>query len=404
MEFRFSDEEEDLRSAVADFAQKELVEKDFDRSSGLPRHLVKQMGDLGFFSLGVPEDHGGEPATWVDIGILVEEIAKGDIALALLSILSYQVSLLLSEKAEKQLAEKWVPRLVTGQKLGSMSVTEPTAGSDLMTMVTAAARDGDGYRISGEKCPVSFGMEADFTILCAPTMDNDQNAALTLFLVPLDLAGVTRSPVAVTGIHASAPASLILDNVTLPAEYRLGGEGEGTELLRKYGLRSDIGRILCGLACLGLGQTALKLAMSYSRERVAFRRPISQFEAISARIAEDATLVEAGKWLCYRALSLKDRGLPNMKEAAMCGWWCAQNAYQVIEDALLIHGHAGYSDDHPFQQMLRDVLAFQMIPGTKQLLQLAVAREVIGDVAIPREMNAAARKTLSRDIAAKGAV
>lgn len=386
MEFRFSNQEKDLRSAVSAFAQKELVKKESERIIGVPGQIVRQMSDLGFFSLKIREEYGGEAASWVDIGILVEETAKGDIGLAYYMMVTYEVNLLLSTYGQKQIIEEWLPDLVRGEKSGSIAVTEPDAGCDLSAMTTVAVRDGDSYLISGEKCPVSFGMQADCSILFAPIVTEAEAIGMTAFFVPLYLPGIARVPLPTSGLLASTPASLAFDSVRVPASCRLGDEGQGRALNKRYGLFSDLSQILCALASLGLCQAALKLAVSYARERPAFGRPIGQFQAISGRIAEDATLVEAGRWLCYRALSLKDQNLRNAKEAAMCGWWCVSNAYRIIEDALLIHGHAGYSDDHPFQQMLRDVLAFQMIAGTEQTLQLAIAEEVIGNVAVPREM------------------
>jgi len=352
----------------------------------VPTYIIKKMSDLGYFSLKIPGEYGGESANWVDIGILIEEIAKGDIGLAYFMMLSYEINLLLSTYGEKQIIEKWVPDLVNGRKLGCISLTEPEVGCDLTAMTTVAVRDGDSYLISGEKCPVSFGMQADFSIFFASTVNEGKTMGITSFFVPLDLPGVTRSPIATTGLLSSAPVSLIFDKMRIPIAYRLSKEGEGPDLNRRYGLFSDLSQILCALASLGLCQAALKLAISYSKERAAFGRPIGQFQAVSGKIAEDATLIEAGRWLCYRALWLKDQNLPNTGQAAMCAWWCPQNAYQIIEDALLIHGHSGYSDDHPLQQMLRDVLAFQMIAGTGQVLKLLIAEDVIGRVAIPKEM------------------
>ena len=386
MDFSFSREEEDVRSAVREFVQKELAERDLDQTGELPVHILRQMSDLGFLSLKMAEEYGGEPASWVDIGILVEETAKGDISLAYFTIVSYLAGLSLSARGERRIAEKWVPELVKGRKHGSISLTEPDAGCDTSTMATVAVRDGECYVINGTKCPVSFGMQADFTILFASTVSESGATGMTGFFVPLDLPGVKRVPLAVTGLLSSTPASLTFDNVVVPLVNRLGQEGEGPDLDKNHCFSSDLSQILCALATVGLSQAALKLAVSYSKKRMAFGRPIGQFEALSGRIAEDAVLIEAGRWLCYRSLSLKDRGLQNTKEAAMCGLFCPRNAYRIIEDALLIHGHSGYSDDHPFQQMLRDVLAFQIIAGTEQMLQLAIAVDVIGKVALPKEM------------------
>ena len=137
-------------------------------------------------------------------------------------------------------------------------------------------------------------------------------------------------------------------------------------------LLSDLNRIIAGLISLGAAQTALRSATQYAKERVAFGRPIIKFEGLSGKLAEHATYIEAARWLCYRALSLKDRDEPHTKEAAMCGWWCPKIAYDAIQDSLLIHGHAGYSDDHPFQQMLRDIVGFEMISGAENMLKLMI--------------------------------
>ncbi|MCX5814826.1 MAG: acyl-CoA dehydrogenase family protein [Proteobacteria bacterium] len=386
MEFTFSDEEKDLRRAVSDFVQKEITEKDLNRPECIPKDVMEKMGDLGLFALRIPETFGGKPGSWVDIGILVEEIARGNASLAFLTMLFYEVSLLLAGCGTPQIAEEWMPRLAKGAKLGSIALTELESGSDTSIITTLAIRDGNYYVINGEKCPVSFGMQADFTILFAKTLGETGAGGITAFLVPLELPGIKRTPFPNTGLLSSTPASLVFDNVRIPAYYRIGREGEGLEINQKHGLFSDLNQILAALVSVGVCQTALRLAVLYARERVAFGRPIAQFQAISGKIAEDSTLLEAGRWLCYRGLYLKDRGLPNTKEAAMSGWWCPKVAFEIVEDSLLIHGHSGYSDDHPFQQMLRDVLAFQMIAGRGQVLKLSIARDVIGEVAVPGEL------------------
>jgi cyclohexanecarboxyl-CoA dehydrogenase len=185
----------------------------------------------------------------------------------------------------------------------------------------------------------------------------------------------------------STPASFTLKEVKVPVKYRIGDEGQGFQINTKLGFFSDFNQVISGLVSLGLAQTAISLAASYAKQRTAFGRPLAKFEAISGKIAEDATLIEAGRWLCYRALWLKDRGLPNAKEAAMCGWWCPKVASQVVGDALLIHGHAGYIVDHPFQQMLRDVIAFEIIAGSEQILKLIIAQRTIGKTAVPNALS-----------------
>jgi cyclohexanecarboxyl-CoA dehydrogenase len=250
-------------------------------------------------------------------------------------------------------------------------------------MKTRALRDGDFYVLAGEKSPVSFGMDADFALLFAKTEPDGGAGKISAFLVPLDYSGITRSRNTNMGLLPSPSAEIKLNEVRIPVKYRIGKECEGYIINRNLGLSSDFVRILSGLIPLGLAQNALGLAISYAKKRTAFGKPIGQFQAISGKIAEAATMIEMGRWLCYRALWLKDQGLPHTKEAAMCSWWCPISAYRVIEDALLIHGHAGYSEDHPFQQMLRDVVAFEMIGGTKEMMQLVIAEKTVGKSAIP---------------------
>lgn len=387
MEFKFSKKEELLQWAVNDFAEKELTDKALVTLDHVPKNIIKKMGDLGFFGLRIPEKYKGKPATWVMIGILAEEIAKANIACAYWVMLSYEVNLLLATYGTEEAKEEWLCNLVEANQLGCFSATESYAGSDMSAIETKAIRDQDFYLISGEKKPISFGMQADVAVLFVKNNSEAGIRGISSFLVPVDSPGITKSSIKNMGLFPSAPASFILDKVRVPVKYRIGDEGEGSHLHTYMGFLSDFHQIISGIISLGAAQAAMRLAIAYSKQRVAFGRPIAKFEAVSEKIAEDATLIEAARWLCYRALALKDQGLLNTKEAAMCGWWCPKVAFQVIEDALLIHGHTGYSDDLPLQQMLRDIVAFEMISGTENILKLIVSHETIGSVAVPDHLS-----------------
>jgi len=390
VEFSFSKEEKLLQMAVNDFARKELANKEFNTLDHAPREIIEKMGDLGFLGLKMPEKYGGTSGSWIDIGIITEEIAKQNISIAYLMMLCYEFSLALARHGNEEVIEEWLPGLCTGRKLGCISVTEPGCGSDVAAIRTGAVRDVGFYIISGEKGPISFGMQADVAMVFVKTNSEIGPKGITAFLVPVDLPGITKSSIKSMGVLPSAPASFKLKEVKVPIKYRIGEEGEGFQINTSLGFFSDLNRVISGLISLGLAQTAMTLATSYAKQRTAFGRPIANFEAVSCKIAEDATFIEASRWLCYRALWLKDQGLPNAKEASMCGWWCPKVAFQAIGNALLIHGHAGYSDDLPFQQMLRDVTAFEIIAGSEQILKLIIAQSIIGKAAIP--------DVLSRDI------
>jgi cyclohexanecarboxyl-CoA dehydrogenase len=383
MDLNFTKEERDIKRAASNFAQKELVEQKIETMDLLPIDSVKNMGDLGFLGMTIPEEYGGVPANWVELGIVSEEMAKGSVAMAYLLMVTWGAGLLLATYGKVEAKRKWLPDLCQGTKIGCISVTEPDCGSDFAAIKTKAIRDGDFYILSGEKSPVSFGTQADFAILFAKTDLEGGVNGITAFLVPLDIPGITKSFIMNMGLLPASSIDLKLDEVRIPVGNRIGREGEGFDINMSLGLSSDFFRILSGLVPLGLAEAALSLAITHAKNRMAFGRPIAQFQAISGKISEDATLIEMGKWLCYRALWLKDQGLTPTKDAAMCSWWCPKSAYQIIEDALVIHGHAGYSDDYPFQQMLRDVIAFEMIGGTEEAMKLIIAQKVIGRDSVP---------------------
>jgi cyclohexanecarboxyl-CoA dehydrogenase len=382
MEFSFSKEEELWQWAVKDFVERELAPREFTNFDGAFRNVIKKMAELGFSSLNMPEKCGGNPGNWVMLGILAEEIAKVNMTLAYSVMISYEVALSLAMYGTHEAKEEWLTGLINGSRLGCIAMTEPDAGTDFGAITAAAVKDGDCYLVSGEKVPVSFGMPADVA-LCFVKTGSESTKSVTAMFIPLDLPGVSRLPLRTMGLSLSSPASIRFEGVQIPAKYRFGKEGEGISVNETTCFHSTLHQTISGLIALGAAQTALRLAIRYSKERCAFGRPIGQFEAISGKIAEDATVIEAGRWLCYRALFLKDQGSPNDKEAAMCGWWCPKTAHQVIQDSLLIHGHAGYCDDHPFQQMLRDTVAFEMISGTEHILKLIIGHETMGSVAVP---------------------
>jgi cyclohexanecarboxyl-CoA dehydrogenase len=382
VDFNFSEEEKLLQWAVKDFAGRELAPKQMTEFDGPFRDAIRHMGSLGFLGVTLPELYGGDPANWVMLGIVVEEIARVNACVAYFILVSHEVASTLAAFATEETKQKWLPGLIQGGVIGCISATEPGAGTDFGAIQTRADNHGDRYLITGTKGPVSFGMRADMALTFATTGSKGGKEA-TAFAIPLSLPGINRFAMPTMGLSASAPASLIFDGTSIPTECRIGEEGEGRHVNAATGLLSGVNQIASALIALGVAQTALLSAVHYSKERTAFGRPIGKFEAISQKIAENMTFLEAGRWLCYRALSLKDRGIPHAKEAAMCGWWCPKISCQAIQDSLLIHGHSGYCDDHPFQQMLRDVVAFELISGTEQMLKLVIGKEAIGPTGVP---------------------
>jgi cyclohexanecarboxyl-CoA dehydrogenase len=247
-------------------------------------------------------------------------------------------------------------------------------GSDAANLACRATRDGDHYVISGEKSGISLAMVAHAAVLFARTGATGARG-ISAFLVPLDLPGVSRSPLRDMGSRCIARAVLSFDGVRVPASHRLGQEGSGFyQVMQGF----DYNRILIALGCLGAAQASLEETMTYVKERKAFGRMLAQFEGVSFPIAEAATQIDAARLLCHRGLWLADRGQPHTKESAMVKWWAPKLAVEVIHQCLLLHGHYGYTDEFPFEQRMRDVIGLEIGDGTAEVMKVIVARELMG--------------------------
>jgi cyclohexanecarboxyl-CoA dehydrogenase len=380
--FSFSEEQEMLRTMVRDFARRELAPtvKERAKLDAVPRELILKVGELGLLGLNLPSEYGGTEADWVSCGIVAEELAKVDSAVCALPHQVIGCGLTLMQ-GNPNIIRDWLPRLIRGEIMIAQCITEPGCGSDAAAMQCRAVKEGDKYRIRGEKTAITtFGLQVDAALVFAKTDPTQGARGITAFLVPLDSPGIERSLLKHTGLKPFGAASIIFDNTPVPEEYRLGEEGEGFRFMLK-GL--DFIRASVGLEALGAAQAALEETISFTRERHAFGRPIAKFEGVSFKIAEGATLIDAARLLCYRALWLKDQGLPNVKEIAMCKWFATKVAFDVVHDALLTHGHVGYSEEFPMEQRLRDVLGLQITDGTTEIQKMVIARELIGDEALP---------------------
>lgn len=366
---------------MREFARRELLPgaKQRAKLDYLPREITTKLGERGLLGMNLPEEYGGQPADWVSVGIAEEEIARVDFPL---SILPHHVigSALAILQGGREVQEEWLPPLIKGEKMVCLCVTEPDCGSDAAAIKTKAIRSGDHYVLQGEKTSITFGRQAEVGLVFAKTDPTQRARGISAFLVPLDLPGISRSFFPDMGCQPWGRASLILDNVSVPLKYRLGEEGQGFyTVMRQF----DFIRVCLGLDALGAAQAALEEAMTYARQRTAFGKPIAKFEGVSFKLAEDATLIEAARLICYRTLWLRDQGLPHTKESAMAKWFAPKVAVRAIHDALLIHGHIGYSAEHPLEQRLRDVIGLEMADGTAEIMKLIISRELMGKEFLP---------------------
>jgi cyclohexanecarboxyl-CoA dehydrogenase len=381
MELAFTPEQEELIRTLRNFARKELQPRSarWDKSGEFPREAWRQMGELGLLGLRTPAAYGGQEADYLTFGIAMEEIARGDFACTYGPQLAGFAGEILGRSGSEEVKARWLPPTARGEIVIALALTEPGVGSDASNLACRAARDGDGYLITGEKSGISLGMVAQAAIVFART-GGPRARGVTAFLVPLDLPGVSRSPVRDMGTRAIARAGLAFDHVRVPASHRLGEEGTGFhQIMRGF----DYNRVGIALACLGVAQVSLEETMAYVKDRKAFGRALATFQGVSFPIAEAATHIEACRWLCYRALWLADHGRPHTKESAMTKWWAPRLAVDTIHQCLLLHGHYGYTDELPFEQRMRDVIGLELGDGTAQIMKTVVARELMGRESLP---------------------
>ena len=382
MDLAFSLEQEELVRILRQFARRELAPRSagWDRSGEFPAEAWRRMGELGLLGLRVPAAYGGQESDFVTFGIAMEEIGRGDFSCTYGIQLAGLAGEILGRSATEDVRTRWLPPTARGEAVVALALTEPGAGSDAASLACRAERQDDHYVLTGEKSGISLGMVAQAAIVFARTDPAGRARGVSAFLVPLDLPGVSRSPLRDMGTRAIARAVLAFDHVRVPASHRLGEEGTGFyQVMQGF----DYNRIGIALACLGVAQQSVEETIAYVKERKAFGHALARFQGVSFPIAEAATHLEACRWLCYRALWLADRGRPHTKESAMTKWWGPRLAVDTIHQCLLLHGHYGYTDELPFEQRMRDVIGLEIGDGAAEVMKMVVARELMGRESLP---------------------
>jgi cyclohexanecarboxyl-CoA dehydrogenase len=377
MHLAFTPEQEALSRTLRAFARKELAPRSaaWDKSGEFPWDVWRRMGELGLLGLRTPAAYGGQEADYLTLGIAMQEIARGDFGCTYGIQLAGLAGEILGRGASEEVKRRWLPPTARGETVIALALTEPGVGSDAANLACRAARDSDGYVLTGEKSGISLAMAAQAAIVFARTEPTRGAHGVSAFLVPLDLPGVVRTPLRDMGTRVVGRAVLALDEVHIPASHLIGTEGTGfSQVMQGF----DYNRVGIALACLGVADVSLEETIAYVTERRAFGRPLGAFEGVSFAIAEAATHLEACRWLCYRALWLADHGRPYTKESAMVKWWGPRLAVETIHQCLLFHGHYGYTDELPFEQRMRDVVGLEIGDGTAEVMKLIVARQLLG--------------------------
>ena len=376
MHYGFQEDEEAFRAELRRWAGKVLAPhyQSDDVAARFRPQLALDMAQMGLTGLRIPEEYGGQDATAVVAGIAAEEVGRADFNAGYLIVNTALISDILVRNCTGEQKRAWLPGIASGETVPCIMITEPGAGTDAAGLNLAATPDADGWRLHGEKTSITLGMAGNKAIVLARTGGEGAHG-VSAFWVDLGDPGVTRSPIDDLGSRAIGRASIHFDGVPVGRSQLIGDEGLGfVAVMQSF----DYSRPIIGLLCLGAAEQSLDEAVQWSRDRVAFGKPIGTFEGVSFPLAECATYLAGARHVCYEALWRKDVGREHSVEAAMAKIWAPRLATAVIHQCLLTLGHVGYSTEHRVGQRLRDVIGLEIGDGTAQVSKLVIARGLLG--------------------------
>ena len=374
-----TEEQRQVRDTLRAFARDELAPHAaaWDRDHTFPRDALRMLGELGAMGIVVPEAWGGAGLDYVSLAVSLEEIAAGDGATS--TIVSVQNSVVCGPiNAFGSDAQKatWLRPLARGELLGCFCLTEPQTGSDAAAITTRAERRAERYVLNGVKQFITTGANADVAIVFAVTDRSAGKRGISAFIVDANAPGFVVARVEdKLGQRASDTAQIGFDDCEVDAANLLGREGDGYRIALA---NLESGRIGIAAQAVGMARAALDAALAYARERQAFGKPIAEHQAVNFRLADMATQVEVARQMVWHAATLRDAGLPCLKEASMAKLFASEMAERVASDAIQIHGGYGYVADFPVERIYRDVRVCQIYEGTSDIQRLVIGRALTG--------------------------
>ncbi len=367
-----------IQQSAADFANLHILPyvMEWDESQHFPKDLFHRMGEYGFMGILVPEHYGGSGLGYQEYITVIEEVAKvcGSIGLSLAAHNSLCTNhiLMFGNEAQKH---HYLPKLASGEWIGAWGLTEPNTGSDAMRMKTVAIKDGDHYVINGAKNWITHGKSGDVAVVLARTGDLLDSHGITAFIIergtPGFKAGKKENKL---GMRASETAEMIFEQVRVHESQVLGEVGEGFIQAMKI---LDGGRISIAALSLGIAKGAYEAALKYAQEREQFGQPIAKFQAISFKLADMATKIEAAELLTRQAGELKDANKKVTKQSAMAKYFASETAVEVSTEAVQIFGGYGYTKDYPVEKFYRDSKLCTIGEGTSEIQKLVIARALL---------------------------
>jgi butyryl-CoA dehydrogenase len=379
MDFSLTDEQELIRRSAREFTDAEIVPsaKQRSRDHAFDLELVAKIAAQGYLGAIVPAEYGGAGLDYRSYGLVVEEVGRGDSSMrTVVSVQTSLVSSILLKFGTEAQKRAYLPRLCSGELLGCFGLTEPDTGSDAANQKTRATKVDGGWRINGAKMWISLGAHAGLALVFAQTDPSLGHRGTACFLVDTAQDGFRPTPIEhKMGLNAADTAEIALDDVWAPDDAVLGAVGEGFKIAMTA---LDSGRFSVAAGCVGVCRACLEESVKYSKERVQFGRPIASFQLVQAMIAEMRMRTDAARLLVWRAGWMKDSQMANTTETSIAKLYASEAAVWCANEAIQLHGGAGYADDHPVERHFRDVRVTTLYEGTSQIQKLIIGRAETG--------------------------
>ncbi|MBB2911493.1 alkylation response protein AidB-like acyl-CoA dehydrogenase [Streptosporangium becharense] len=378
MDFELNDEQRLFRQTLREFVDKEImpVASEWERTGRYPTEIVERFKHLGLFGITIPEEYGGLALDRVSFALVFEEIARGWMGVAGVLGSHSLASWMIARYGTREQRDAYLPDLATGARRTGIALTEPGAGTDLQGIQTRAVRDGDHYVLNGTKTWITNARHADpMPVLVKTAVTEPAHRGMSLILIEADTPGYTVGrDLPKLGYKGTETCEIVLQDVRVPVSQLLGGvEGRGMQQALSA---LELGRINIAARAVGISQCAYDAALSYSRERHAFGRPIADFQAVQLKIADMATDIQAARLLTYWAAVRSESGAVNA-EAAMAKYFASEVALRTTMEAMRIHGGYGYSQEFVLERLYRDAPLMAIGEGTNDVQRLVIARSLI---------------------------
>jgi alkylation response protein AidB-like acyl-CoA dehydrogenase len=379
MDFELSDEQQLIRQTARAFCDAEIAPHaaEWDRNEAIDRGILEKLASVGFLAAALPEEQGGMGLGVLDYTLVVEELGRADSNVrGIVSVSNGLYGKSVARWGNEEQRARLLPPLAAGRELGCYALTEPGAGSDPAGLQTRAVRDGDGWRLSGQKIFITLGSWASWALVFARTGEAGSRG-ITCFVVPAGAEGFEARPIkGKLGLRAQDTAELFLDGVPVGREDVLGEVGGGFKVAMSA---LDHGRISLAAGCVGIAQGCLDASIAYAKERTQFGRSIAGFQLVQELLADIAVETEAARLLVRRAAATADRGERHTVEASYAKYFASEAAVRAANAAVQAHGGYGYVDEYPVGKYLRDARVTTLYEGTSQIQKLLIGRALTGE-------------------------